>query len=263
VSERPDFTRIHRSLRGRIIEHYRDRGEPIDDDLGRRTLDTNSTLVPQRAGLLIDLVSRRLGRDSVRGLDVADLGCGFGAISLYFAAAGAHVRGVDPNDERFAVGAEVAREMRLDASFQRGWIEALPLEDSSFDLIVINNSFCYLTVRTDRRCALEHVLRVGRPGARLVMRNPGLGSPLDPFTGLPLVHQVPEPFAKPFLRLTERGRTRSKVRLMSAAAAKRELEEAGFDEVHIERSVGERRPARYQHLTAKRPHSGSPAPAGS
>ena len=255
MSDRPDFARIDRSLRGRIIEHYRDRGEAIDDDAGRRTLDTNSTLVPQRAGLLIDLVSRRLGRDSVRGLDVADLGCGFGAISLYFAAAGASVKGVDPNDERFAVGARIAEEMDLDASFQRGWIEALPLEDASFDLIVLNNSFCYLTDRSDRRCALRHVRRVSRPGARLVMRNPGLGSPLDPFTGLPFVHQIPEPVARPFLRLTEKGRTRSKVRLMSAAAAKRELEEAGFDDVQVERAVGERRPARYQHLTAKRPRA--------
>ena len=42
---------------------------------------------------------------------------------------------------------------------------------------------------------------------------------------------------------------------MSAAAAKRELEEAGFDDVRLERAVGERRPARYQHLTAKRPRA--------
>lgn len=253
MESKPDFTPIHRSLRGEIIEHYHARGESIDHDAGIRTLDTNSTLVPQRADLLIGLVTRRIGRDAIHGLDVADLGCGFGAMSLYFANAGARVTGVDPNLERFEVGANVAATHDLEAEFRRGWIEALPLPDASFDLIVLNNSLCYLTDRSDRRSALAEALRVVRPGGWLVMRNPSLGSSLDPFTRLPLVHQVPEKVAKPFLRLFPSGRTRSKVRLMSGGSAQRELRAAGFGDVRLERVASERRPNRYQHLTAKRP----------
>ncbi|MEX0972457.1 MAG: class I SAM-dependent methyltransferase [Solirubrobacterales bacterium] len=248
-----DFAPVARRLRDEIIEHYRARGESIDDESGLRTLDTNSILVPQRAELLIELVGRRGGRESVEGLDVADLGCGFGAVSLYLATAGARVVGVDPNQDRFEVGAKLAAELGLGANFRRGWIEALLLPDRSFDLIVLNNSFCYVTDRSDRRRALEHVFRIARPGARLVMRNPNLASPLDPFTGMPLVHQIPALVAKPFLELTARGRTRSKVRLVSGMAAKRELKTAGFDEVRVERRAAERRPARYQHATARRP----------
>jgi hypothetical protein len=85
------------------------------------------------------------------------------------------------------------------------------------------------------------------------MRNPSRIAVRDPFTGLPLVHQLPASLAKPLLRLTERGRGRSSVRMTTAASAARELREAGFDEVRHERSVPERRPARYQHLTAQRP----------
>lgn len=247
------FAPVCRALRDRIIEHYRDRGEAIDDGPGLRTLDTNSTLVPQRARLLIELARRRSGLESVEGLEVADLGCGFGAIGLYFASLGARVSGIDPNRERLEVGAAIAADLGLEASFRRGWVEAAPLPDTGFDLILLNNSFCYVTDRSDRREALRQALRIARPGASLVMRNPSLGSPLDPFTGLPLVHQLPAPLAVPALRLTARGRSRSRVRLMTAGAARRELRQAGFGEVRAERDLGERRPARYQHLTARRP----------
>jgi SAM-dependent methyltransferase len=247
------FAPICRALRDEIVEHYRARGERIDDDAGLRTLDTNSVLVPQRGRLLLELVARCSGRDSIEGLAVGDIGCGFGAMSLYFAHLGARVVGVDPNLERFAVGARVAERLSLPASFRRGWAEELPFEDSSLDLVVFNNSFCYVTDRSDRRRALEHAFRACRPGAWVAMRNPSVAAPLDPFTGLPFVHQLPQPLSRPVLRLTSRGRNRSRVRMMSAGAARRELRRAGFEEVQIERPPAERRPVRYQHLTARRP----------
>jgi ubiquinone/menaquinone biosynthesis C-methylase UbiE len=247
------FAPVCRALRDEIVEHYRARGERIDDEAGLKTLDTNSTLVPQRGRLLVDLIAGRGNRESLEGLTLADVGCGFGAMSLYFAHLGARVVGVDPNSERFVVGARVAERLGLPASFRRGWAEELPLDDSSFDLVVFNNSFCYVTDRSDRRRALEHALRVCRPGGWLAMRNPSIAAPVDPFTGLPLVHQLPAPLARSLLRLTARGRSRSRVRLMSAGAARRELRRTGFEQVRIERPPAERRPIRYQHLTARRP----------
>lgn len=250
-----DFAPISRALRSEIIEHYRDRGEAIDDDAGLRTLDTNSILVSQRARLLVDLLTKHTGLASIEGLTVADLGCGFGAMSLYFASGGARVIGIDPNRGRFEVGARIAADFDLDASFALGWIEELPLADASFDLVVLNNSLCYLTDRSDRRRAFGHIFRISRPGGRVVMRNPSWTSPVDPFTGLPLVHQVPAPLARPFLRLTERGRGRSEVRLMTAIGARRELRQAGFEEVRLERTPEERRPARYQHAMGRKPEN--------
>jgi SAM-dependent methyltransferase len=255
-----DFATVCRRLRDEIIEHYWARGERIDDEAGLRTLDTNSTLVPQRASLLLALLSRRTGHGSLAGLEVADLGCGFGAMSLYFANAGARVTGVDPNEERLEVGATVARELSLEASFRRGWFEALPLPDSAYDLVVLNNSLCYVTERSDRRWALANARRIARPGGWIVLRNPSMGAPLDPFTGLPIVHQLPGRLVRPLLKLTPRGRGRSRVKLMSGMAARRELRRAGFAEVRLERGSNERWPSRYQHLTAKRPErSGEPA----
>ena len=245
------FAPVCRALRDGIIEHYRDRGEAIDDEAGLRTLDTNTTLVPQRGRLLVEMARGR-GLGSLAGLEVADLGCGFGAIALYLASLGARVTGLDPKAERFAVGAAVAAELGLPACFRRGWVEEAPLPDASFDLLVFNNSLCYVTEPSDRRAALRHAFRIARPGAWLAMRNPSIGAPLDPFTGLPLVHQLPARLASPALRLSARGRTRSQVRLMTAGAARRELRAAGFSAVRVERHAGERRPGRYQHLTARR-----------
>jgi SAM-dependent methyltransferase len=258
----PDFDLVSRRLRGEIIEHYYYRGESIADRAGLTTLETNSSLVPQRARLLIELIERRGGHDSIEGLEVADLGCGFGAMSLYFACAGARVTGVDANPERFAVGARIAGDLGLDARFRLGWLEALPLGDSRFDLLVLNNSFCYLTESSDRRSALDHLHRVARPGACLVMRNPSLAALRDPFTGMPLVHQLPGPVAKPLLRLTQRGRTRSEVRLRPGSIATRELRRAGFEDVRVERGVSERRPGRYQHITARRQENDGQLPSG-
>ena len=260
VQRYPDFNPISRALRGEIIEHYRSLGEAIDDEAGLRTLDTNSTLVPQRAELLLGLIGRFSGSGSIEGLDVADLGCGFGAISLYFANLGARVTGIDPKPERLEVGAEVAGRLGLDASFKRGWIEEAPLPDAAFDIVVLNNSFCYLTERSDRSRALRQALRISRPGGGVVMRNPTLGSPVDPFTGLPLVHQLPSAITEPVLRFVRSNGNRSKVRLKTGAGARRELRRAGFAEVRLERGLAERRPGRYQHLTGRRPRSAAEQP---
>ncbi len=259
VQRDKDFARVVRRLRDEIIEYYRVRGESIEGEEGLRTLDTNSTLVPQRAGLLFDLYAGRTGRDSVEGLTVADMGCGFGAISLYFANAGARVVGMDPNEERFQVGARLAESLRLDASFTRGWLEEMALPDGHFDLVLLNNSLCYVTDRKDRRRGLAHVLRILRPGGWVVARDPSRTSPLDPFTGLPLVHQLPTPLARPVLRLSARGRARSSVRLTSPRAGRRELRRAGFQDVKSAHRAPGKPPARYHHLTGRRPESPSGA----
>ena len=54
--------------------------------------------------------------------------------------------------------------------------------------------------RSERMRALRHTLRVLVPGGWLVTRNPSRMAPLDPFTGLPLVHQVPPALAARLLR---------------------------------------------------------------
>jgi SAM-dependent methyltransferase len=246
------FAPVSRALRGAIIEHYAERREPLDHPAGLRTLDTNSTLVAARGAIVLGLLRRSRGTASLDGVDVVDLGCGFGGLSLYLAVAGARVVGVDPNAERFGVAERLAARFGLDARFVQGWMEELPLDDQAFDVAVMNNSLCYLVGRADRRRALGHALRVLRPGGWLVIRDPARAAPLDPFSGLPLVHQLPRRLARGVVRAA--GRHRSDVRLRTRPAARRELRAAGFDEVRARRIDEPRlRPRRYQHLAARRP----------
>jgi SAM-dependent methyltransferase len=246
------FAPVARALREAIIEHYAERNQPLDHPAGHRTLDTNSTLVPARGSILLRLLLRGGGIASLEGVDVLDLGCGFGGLSLYLAVAGAHVVGVDPNAERFGVAERLAVRFGLGARFVQGRMEELRLGDQAFDVAVMNNSLCYVVGRDDRRRALGHALRVLRPGGWLVLRDPARAAPLDPFSGRPLVHQLPRRITRGVVRVT--GGHRSDVRLRSRAAARRELRAAGFDDVRSQRIDEPRlRPRRYQHLTARRP----------
>lgn len=246
------YAQVAHALRDEIIDFYRERGEDIDTPAGHRTLDTNTTLAAQRGDLLLRLLERRGGPVDLRGSRVADLGCGFGSLSLYLALAGASVVGVDPNSERSAVSGAVAGRLGLDAEFRRGWVEDLTLGDEEFDIVVLNNSLCYIVEHADRLAALRHTLRIMRPGAWAVLRNPARMAPLDPFTSLPLVHQLPPGVTR---RLTSRRkRPRSHVRLHTGGSASRELRAAGFADVRLE-LIDQPwwRPPRYQHHTARRP----------
>src|SRR5262249_8618256 len=150
MHEDAQFAPVVRALRDEIIEHYRDRGERLDTPAGLRTLDTNSTLAARRGALLLQVLADRGGATDLAGLRVADPGCGFGALSLYFASKGAEVIGVDPNAERSQVASRIAEYLSLSATFTRGWMDDLVLPDASFDLAVLNNSLCYVVGRGDR-----------------------------------------------------------------------------------------------------------------
>jgi ubiquinone/menaquinone biosynthesis C-methylase UbiE len=153
------------------------------------------------------------------------------------------------------VGRAVAAEYGLDLEFEVGRAERLDLPDESFDLVVMNNSLCYIASADARAAALGEALRVLEPGGWLVTRNPNRAHPIDQFTGLPAVHWLPPRAAS---RVAARlGRPRSSVTLTGPWAAYRELRKAGFEGVRQEPS-GPGRPraylrwvARYQHLTAR------------
>lgn len=245
------FAVVARALRDAIIEHYHELGEPLDTPSGRATLDTNSTLAPRRGEVVLELLSRAGGPGDLAGLRVADLGCGFGALSLYFASLGATVVGIDPKAARLAVPTRIAAELGLAATFRRGWADDLALEDEAFDVAVANNSLCYLTARSDRRRALRHAHRILVPGGWLAMRNPSRTAPVDPFTGLPFIHHLPLRGAQWVTR--RRRPARSAVRLRTSPGMSWELWRAGFRSIRSPRIDEPRwRPARYHHHAGRR-----------
>jgi SAM-dependent methyltransferase len=256
-AESSGFASIVSALREEVLAWYERHGQSLEGEAGRNTLETNSGYVERRGDPLLAMLGERLGGRSLEGLSVLDLGCGFGALSAFFAAHGAQVTGVDPNVSRFEVGAAVARRHELPIRFVAGRMERLPLPDGAFDLAVQNNSLCYLTGRGERALALAETLRVLRPGGVLIGRNPNRWHPLDQFTRLPLVHLLPPaPAAALSARL---GRERSAALAVSPLRLRRELRRAGFEDVVQHGFVDSSRPdalklvARYHHLSARRP----------
>jgi 2-polyprenyl-3-methyl-5-hydroxy-6-metoxy-1,4-benzoquinol methylase len=248
------FAPIAVTLRREILRHYYDGGSALTDDAGMRTLQTNSALAESRAATLERaLASAHV--PSVRGRDLIDLGCGFGALSLVFAARGARVTALDPNESRMQVGVRVACEYALPVEWIVGGMDATELGEARFDIAVMNNSFCYLVDWPRRREALRRTLEALRPGGVLVIRNPRRVRLRDQFTRVPLLGTLPPAATRAVSAVLHLGR--SDVRLLTGRGARRELRRAGFADVaEVPGSACGRLVdafGAYQHLVARRP----------
>jgi SAM-dependent methyltransferase len=75
---------------------------------------------------------------------------------------------LEPMLERARRGAEgVVRNLGFDnLDFRQGYLEALPVEDGTVDLVISN---CVLNLSPDKRRTYGEILRVLRPGGRMVV----------------------------------------------------------------------------------------------
>lgn len=100
---------------------------------------------------------------------VLDVAAGGGASALLLAReVGCRVTGLDYGAGAVAEAAEAASVAGLEpiARFVRGDAEALPFEDSSFDVVLCECSLCTFT---DKATAVAEMARVLRPGGRVAI----------------------------------------------------------------------------------------------
>jgi ubiquinone/menaquinone biosynthesis C-methylase UbiE len=104
------------------------------------------------------------------GMDVLDLACGDGTTAIPAAQRGANVLGVDIARNLVEAGNARARELGLDnIRFQEGDASNLSdLDDDSFDLVVSMFGAMFAPRPAD---VAKEVVRVTRPGGRIVMAN--------------------------------------------------------------------------------------------
>jgi SAM-dependent methyltransferase len=99
-----------------------------------------------------------------RGARVLDVACGTGVVALTAARLGAEVTGVDLTPELIARAKENAAIMGLEAVFEEGDVEALPVPDASFDVVV--SQFGHMFAPRPG-VAVREMLRVLKPGGTI------------------------------------------------------------------------------------------------
>lgn len=91
----------------------------------------------------------------VRSLRVLDYGCGYGALGMYLALNGAHVRGFDLSPTAIETANKAAQRYGLPASFEQMDAEKLAYASGSFDAVIGFG-------------VLHHVIKYPRAGAELL-----------------------------------------------------------------------------------------------
>lgn len=123
--------------------------------------------IDPRFALVVEHVIRRAGLKA--GQHVLDLGTGTGAVAVGAAGLVGHdgrVTAVDISPEMLVLARRRVVDLGLkNLDFREGRAEAIPAEDSTFDVVLASLSLMYAI---DRSAAAREIRRVLRPGGRFV-----------------------------------------------------------------------------------------------
>ena len=169
---------IHDVVRDRYGEIAR-KGQPIAGCCGPSAAEiaarvgyseADTRAVPEGANLGLGCGAPLAAAALAPGETVLDLGSGAGFDA--FLAVGAvgstgRVIGVDMTDDMLAKArANAERAGHANVEFRKGYIEALPLDDASVDVVISN---CVINLSPDKPAVYREVARVLRPGGRMVV----------------------------------------------------------------------------------------------
>lgn len=153
------------------------------------TEDTQNFLYPEEllTGMPTDIVNFSAGSgDPITlarlqpGEMVLDLGSG-GGLDCFLAARAVgpkgQVIGVDMTPEMLARASQQAARLKLsNVIFRQGYLEDLPVDDASMDVIISN---CVVNLSPDKPKVLSEMLRVLKPGGRIALSDMVANHPIS------------------------------------------------------------------------------------
>jgi len=107
-----------------------------------------------------------------------DVGCGTGELAFMAAATGAEIVGADLSPALVETARRQAAERNVDVTFEVGDAEALPYDDTSFDIVTSSVGAIFAP---DHRAVASQLARVCRPGGQLALTAWTTGGEVDEF----------------------------------------------------------------------------------
>lgn len=116
-------------------------------------------MTPARVAYIRRHAGRLLGRDSLDGLNILDIGCGGGLLAEPLARLGADVTGIDAGEEAIMAAQHHANSSNLDIDYQAITAESLAETGAGFDIIIASEVIEHVT---DRPGFLATMARFGK-----------------------------------------------------------------------------------------------------
>jgi len=136
-------------------------------------------------------------------LDVVDIGCGAGMLTMIWAESGHRAHGLDINRQLLELGRQRALEVGLNVDFRVGSALELPWGEESMDVCL---AVGFLEHVAPWETCLDELVRVLRPGGILFLSTTNKLCPMQQEFNLPLYSWYPRPLKRRYEKLASSAR---------------------------------------------------------